>query len=180
MIRACDHLFTGGILFLIVFTPFAFGAVHPWAYSTMEVVIFALVIVWMLKLALLARKQGAGSIEQGSDRLTPHASRLTPMVLPLALFITLCALQLVPLPPSFLQIISPQTFETYRQILPGWPERMPYGEVEAFVGAEELMVKDSAANAADVSGEALGVRRNATNATNAERNNATNATDATG
>jgi O-antigen ligase/tetratricopeptide (TPR) repeat protein len=47
----------------------------------------------------------------------------------LALFTLLVAAQLLPLPPSILRAISPQTFETYRQILPGWPERAPYGEL---------------------------------------------------
>ena len=75
---ACDRIVTGGILFLILFTPISFGAVHPWAYTTMEVVVFGMVILWMLKVAILARKHGAWSNEQGGDRLTPHASRLTP------------------------------------------------------------------------------------------------------
>ena len=103
MIRACDHLFTGGIVFLIVFTPFAFGAVHPWAYTTMEVVIFALVIIAMVKLVMLNRQRSTVSSPRSSS------DTLTPIALPLALFIILCVLQLVPLPPSFLQVISPQT-----------------------------------------------------------------------
>ena len=44
----CDRIVTGGLLFLIVFTPFAFGSVHPWAYGLMEIVIFSLVLVWMM------------------------------------------------------------------------------------------------------------------------------------
>ncbi len=58
-------------------------------------------------------------------------SRLPPLVLPLALFLALCAMQLVPLPPSLLKIISPQTFEVYKQSLPGWPESVPYAEFES-------------------------------------------------
>src|SRR5437762_3525512 len=60
----CDRIITSGILFLVLGTPFAFGSVHPWAYSTMEAVIFSLVIVWMAKVAILARGQRAGSREQ--------------------------------------------------------------------------------------------------------------------
>ena len=52
----CDRIVTGGLLFLIVFTPFAFGSVHPWAYGLMEIVIFSLVLVWMTKLLVV----GAG------------------------------------------------------------------------------------------------------------------------
>src|SRR5687768_17001293 len=124
MTRTCDRLFTGGILFLILFTPFAFGSVHPWAYITMEVVIFALVIVWTIKRAILTRQANA-------QNPTPNTrDRLTPYALPLTLFIVLCALQLVPLPPSLLRMISPQTYEAYTNLLPGWPERVPYAELE--------------------------------------------------
>src|SRR5436309_15630779 len=69
----CDRTVISGILFLTGFTPFAFGAVHPWAYSIMEAVIFVLVVVWMIKIALLAREQRAksegqraGSTERGA------------------------------------------------------------------------------------------------------------------
>src|SRR5438552_172301 len=63
----CDRIITGGILFLVLCTPFAFGSVHSWAYSTMEAVIFSLVIVWMAKVAILAREQGAGSKEKKAE-----------------------------------------------------------------------------------------------------------------
>jgi hypothetical protein len=67
----CDRLFVAGLVFLIFFTPFAFGTVQPWAYTVMEVVIFALVIVWMIKL-MIVRREGLGV---GG---TPKALRLTP------------------------------------------------------------------------------------------------------
>ena len=35
-------LLTGGIVFLAVFMPLAFGAVHPWAYKIGEASAFAL------------------------------------------------------------------------------------------------------------------------------------------
>jgi hypothetical protein len=40
LLALCDRLVLGGILFLIFFTPLAFGSVHPWDYITMEVIIF--------------------------------------------------------------------------------------------------------------------------------------------
>ncbi|PYT92312.1 MAG: hypothetical protein DMG36_15635, partial [Acidobacteria bacterium] len=130
----CDRIITGGILFLVLCTPFAFGSVHPWAYSTMEAVIFSLVIVWMAKVAILAREQGAGGRGQGAGGGSHFAIRnskfaiLAP-ALPLALFIGLALFQLMPLPPSLLRTLSPQTYEAYTQILPGWPERVPYADV---------------------------------------------------
>jgi len=52
-----DEVITG---FGRLATPFAFGAVQAWAYTAMEVVIFALVIVWMAKRAILAKQHGLG------------------------------------------------------------------------------------------------------------------------
>ena len=44
-----DRIIEYGIMFLIVFTPLVFGSVHPWAYSTMELTICFLVMIWALK-----------------------------------------------------------------------------------------------------------------------------------
>src|SRR3989442_13574413 len=57
----CDRLVTASLLFLIFFTPLAFGSVHPWAFSLMEGMIFLLVAVWMSKLLLGARGQQGAS-----------------------------------------------------------------------------------------------------------------------
>src|SRR5882724_4202228 len=101
-----DRLFTGGLLFLIVATPFAFGTVHPWAYSAMEAIIFGLVIVWMVKRAILARKHGAWSTEQRTEKIRNSKFEIRNCALPLTLFIALVLFQLMPLPPSLLRIIS--------------------------------------------------------------------------
>ena len=74
----CDRTVTGGILFLILFTPFAFGSVHPWAFSIMEALIFLLVVVWMTKI-IIVRGKGLGVT--GLERLTPYDRRLTPDVI---------------------------------------------------------------------------------------------------
>ncbi len=124
----CDRLFTVGILFLTLSTPFAFGTVHPWAYTTMEVAIFGLVIVWCVKVIVRGKELGVRSGWEKTD--TPHALRLTPYVVPLALFIALCVFQLTPLPPGLLRALSPQTFEAYTQILPDWPDTVPYSELD--------------------------------------------------
>jgi hypothetical protein len=128
MTRICDRIFTGSLLFLILLTPFAFGAVEPWAYTAMEVIIFALVIVWMAKRAILARQANT------QNRTPNNRHRLAPFALPLALFALLGLFQLIPLPPEILKIISPQTYEVYKQSLPGWPESVPYAELEQTTG----------------------------------------------
>ncbi len=38
-----------GLIFLIIFTPLAFGSVHVWAYTIVEVVVLLLLLIWLLK-----------------------------------------------------------------------------------------------------------------------------------
>ncbi len=122
----CDRIVTGGILFLILFTPIAFGSVHPWAFSIMEAVIFLLVIVWMGKLLLGVRRQELGV--RSSGPFMPPLLRLAPYALPLTLFLALVVVQLLPLPPSLLRFLSPSTYRLYATTFPGWPEQAPYWE----------------------------------------------------
>src|SRR5205823_14528898 len=97
----CDRLVTASLLFLIFFTPLAFGSVHPWAFSLMEGMIFLLVAVWMSKLLLGVRgQQGAREGQKDTEIHKPgyrpplspsprHGVALTPglwLLLPLLLF----------------------------------------------------------------------------------------------
>ncbi len=142
----CDRLVTASLLFLIFFTPLAFGSVHPWAFSLMEGMIFLLVAVWMSKLLLGARgQQGASGGPEDTEihrhghrpQLSPpprHGVALTPglwLLLPLLLFFSFILFQLLPLPPALLRLLSPATYELYAKSFPGWPEQMPYGELPA-------------------------------------------------
>src|SRR5438093_751475 len=110
----CDYIVTGSLLFLIFFTPLAFGSVHPWAFSFMEGMIFLLVAVWMSKLLLGARGQELaieGPADTGIQRhghshpisSSPrHRVAMTPglwLLLPLLLFFSFILFQLLPLPP---------------------------------------------------------------------------------
>lgn len=118
----CDRLVTGGILFLIYFTPLALGSVHPWAFSLMETMIFLLMLVWATKLLLAP-----------SAFSPPFQSSIGPwnsltVFLPLLLFIGLVLFQLLPLPPALLRQLSPATHELYVKTLPGWPGKLPYEE----------------------------------------------------
>lgn len=109
----CDRIITGGIVFLLFFTPLAFGAVHPWAFSAMEAMIFLLVVVWMM-----------------ASMVAPSVYRKKiaawPLLLLLLLFTSVLLLQLLPLSPSLLKLISPATYALYTRSLPGWPASPPY------------------------------------------------------
>lgn len=97
-----DAVIEAGLIFLIVFTPFAFGAVELWAYTIMELVVLLLVAVWVLKMVVIERE----------IRL-PRTS----LNLPIILFICLVFLQLLPLPEALLKIFSPGAQNVYSQTL---------------------------------------------------------------
>lgn len=113
---ACDRAVAGGLFFLVVFAPLAFGAVHPASIATVEWVAFVCLAAW-----------GVRGLAGG-----PHAWRLPApaarLWAPLAGLVGLVAFELVPLPPPVLRAISPATYAFYQTALPGWPERAPYAE----------------------------------------------------
>ncbi len=43
-----DRLIESGVLFLLVFTPLAYGTVEPWAEAIAELVVLGMVLVWLL------------------------------------------------------------------------------------------------------------------------------------
>jgi O-antigen ligase/Flp pilus assembly protein TadD len=113
-----DGLLTAGVVLLLVFTPLAFGSVHPWAFSLMEAVIFSLVIVWMAKIALCTRN--------GEWQAAVPLSNLRYFAAPIALLLGLILFQLTPLPPRLMRVLSPSTYQLYTRTLPGWPNKEPY------------------------------------------------------
>ncbi|MFO7964088.1 MAG: O-antigen ligase family protein, partial [Desulfobacterales bacterium] len=96
MAKITEKTVFAGIIFLIMFAPLAFGAVHVWAYSFVEIVIFALAALYAL-----------GKIcEKGKKEFTWVK---TPIGLLLAGIPAIIALQLVPMPLSWMEAISPNT-----------------------------------------------------------------------
>ena len=116
MIRFCDLVVSGGVFFLLLFTPFAFGAVHPWAFIVMESAIFITVSVALVKVIYLGHWS------------TTVGLWLPRLAIPLALFIGLVLLQLLPLPPALIAVLSPNSYALFQTSLPGWPENTPYVE----------------------------------------------------
>lgn len=98
-----------GLCFLIVFPPLAFGAVYPWAFSTMELVSFVLLLVWML-----ATRDAHHN--HGRNNRTSWRS----FYLPFAVFIGLVLFQIISMPPAVLRAISPQTHALYCQTVDGY------------------------------------------------------------
>jgi O-antigen ligase len=99
-------LLDAGIIFLIVFTPLAFGAVHIWAYSLLEIVVYSLLILWAAKSFF--------SSELKFDRT------LVPLYITFILFIAYSYLQTVPVSPDTVKTLSPKAYELYGMVIPGY------------------------------------------------------------
>ncbi len=87
-------------IFILVFAPLAFASVELWSLSVVEVTICVLAF-------LLFWYQKKGQVE----------FVVVPGTLPLGLLLLWMFLQLVPLPPSFLQYVSPGSCEAYRPVV---------------------------------------------------------------
>ncbi|HVC45015.1 MAG TPA: O-antigen ligase family protein [Candidatus Binataceae bacterium] len=116
-VGAIDAAIGGGLMLLLVFTPLAFGAVHQWAFTLMEIAAFALAALWMMRV----RAEGAAPARMSIGR-----GALRRLLVPAALFALLLAVQLVPLPPGLLKVISPATYQLYAASLSDWPASAPF------------------------------------------------------
>src|SRR5574337_1642003 len=94
-----DKIIEKGIIFLLIFTPLAFGTVQPWAVSIMEIAAFLVFGAWLMNLA----RDDAGTVK------IPAALYFA------AAMICLIVLQLAPLPRSVLCALSPSTTSLYEQ-----------------------------------------------------------------
>jgi len=94
-----EHVIEGGILFLLVFTPLAYGTVEPWSEALTTLVALALALTWGL--TMLAHGEVRGVVPPGW--------------LPAGLFLLLGVGQLVPLPMAFHWALSPISAEQYQR-----------------------------------------------------------------
>ena len=97
----CDQVLRWGLVSLVVFTPFAFGTVEPWAIAIMEWGIWTLVLIGLLRAGV------------GEGEVAPRSHARTGLEIPVGLFVVFCALQLVPLPLAWLRSVSPRAADMY-------------------------------------------------------------------
>lgn len=107
MVRALRY----GIIALLFLAPLLFGTVEPWSLALMETTCISLFAVWIV-----------GAIRKGEGRLSYVKP---PLLLPIGIIFALSVMQVLPLPPSLLKLISPQTYKVYLdsaiyQDNPGW------------------------------------------------------------
>ena len=86
-------------IFVLLFSPLAFGTVEPWSLTVMETSsVFALLLLFVSR----SRQKQAFLYE-------------TPGIVPLVLFLVYILIQLIPLPPAILSTVSPETYRLYRE-----------------------------------------------------------------
>jgi O-antigen ligase len=98
-----DRIIFYGIIFLLIFAPLAFGSVHVWAYSVIEVGVFLLMGLWFVDRLIFSKSKSLSWVK-------------TPVNLILILLLVLIGLQLIPLPAFVTKLISPQTYADKKQV----------------------------------------------------------------
>ena len=98
-----DKIIFAGIIVLLVFAPLAFGSVHVWAYSIVELGVFLLLVLWFVDRLMVSRPENLSWVR-------------TPVNLMLVLMLVFIGLQLAPLPSSVLTLLSPRTHADKQQL----------------------------------------------------------------
>lgn len=104
-----DKIIERGILFLLIFTPLAQGAVHDWSIAVMELVSFGIFFAWVLRSLVSTAEIERKGWQAASEPLRK-------MLLSAGLLACIALLQLVPLPLSLLGLISPKTLALYQKL----------------------------------------------------------------
>lgn len=108
-----------GLIFLLVFTPLAFGAVHEWAYSLGELVLFLVLFLVCLRKVLHPDHQFSFNYRF--------------LIPPLVLFLFLISLQIIPITPGALKFLSKGTYELYKIAIPAYDGPVGQGVTETLL-----------------------------------------------
>jgi O-antigen ligase len=108
----------GGIYFLLLFMPFAFGGVELWALGVFQIVTSLIVLAWAWG-GWRSRGMPGCRPAEGS----PGQTRYSPTLwIPIGLFLLLVTFQLIPLPGGVMKALSPSAHDLYSRNLPGYAE----------------------------------------------------------
>lgn len=107
-----QRIIEGGIYFLLLFTPLAFGGVERWAVGVLQVVAGVVFVAWAWEDWPRTRRPSRGVGRPGRRERTL-------LIGSLCLFAVLVLVQLVPLPPGWIRRIAPATHGLYLQTVPG-------------------------------------------------------------
>jgi O-antigen ligase/tetratricopeptide (TPR) repeat protein len=88
-------------IFILIFSPLAFGTVEPWSLTIMET--FSIFSLFLLLIRNLKYK----------DTFLYEI----PGIIPLTLFLAYILIQLIPLPSGIIKVISPETYNLYKETI---------------------------------------------------------------
>lgn len=103
-----------GVYLLLVFTPFAFGGVELWAIGVVQIITGIVFVAWVW--------QGQQGDPQAREITTRLPRGILALWIPIGLFLALVLLQVVPLPGSLLERLSPAVHGLYVEAIPGYGE----------------------------------------------------------
>ena len=112
-----DRTIDAGLVFVLVFTPLAFGGVEGWARSIGQLAILVVISAWLLKLTWTSAPRTPPPRSVLGGRIL-----LSGLELPALLFVALVLLQLLPLSPAVTGVVSPATKAIFTESLPGYGE----------------------------------------------------------
>ena len=92
-----DKIIFGGIIALLIFAPLAFGAVHVWAYSVIQLGVLLLLALWFVDRLIVSNTSTLTWVK-------------TPVNLMMIILVGFILFQIIPLPPFLLALLSPKTF----------------------------------------------------------------------
>jgi len=98
--KTLDNAIEAGILFLLFFTPIAFSTVEFWSESVMEIMVFAIFILWFVKSVI-------------SKKFYFSTSNFDIILL---LLIAVASFQILPLPAFLLKIFSPSSLSLAQEL----------------------------------------------------------------
>jgi tetratricopeptide (TPR) repeat protein len=110
--RLIDHTVSLGFILLLAYTPFAAGSVHRRAFVLMETTIFLQTLLWLMKICVKT------SLGETVSRKPQEWRQVIAIGIPVGALLMLICCQVVPLPMSLLQKISPETYDTYKVGIP--------------------------------------------------------------
>ena len=114
------------LIFLIIFTPIAFGSMELWAFSMMELGILLMIILWaiqslILRIPYLSGRQANSNLHTSNPESKTFNSQPNTLNSPLTIFLLsffllLILFQLLPLPSGLLKILSPKTYALHQSL----------------------------------------------------------------
>lgn len=103
-----DRILEAGLIFLLLYTPLAFGAVTEYAQFLMTWVGGLLFFVWLLR--SFSNRHRIEGYQSGETHSYIFSVRIPPALIPLCLIALLYAGQRLPLPAGIVRIVSPQRY----------------------------------------------------------------------